>query len=327
MTVASVVPTSAELSDLDLACRKLWDLDKHRLTPGMDYQLNLQRGTKPYRRGDFAMEPLFTYVKEEIFEKNTFKLFLTLLNNYERETGIVEQVTQEEKRETWEFLSAIVETAPMLYTQKWLSKKGLFSGNNSDFKRILFDLWFGLYRRESHRDSCGFEHVFVGEEREGKIIGCHNWIQMYNEERAGNFNYHGYIRPRQRGCNTTKPHENEQLVTVQFSWYNDIKPVSTSFIGVSPEFEMALYTLCHMSGGGDVEARFGSYCCNIKTHSIGRGSYKKIGTAYPEMLPYTPAQAATKIQATFRGTHVRQQQKMKKKTNNGNQAWSGARRW
>ena len=39
----------------------------------MDYQLNLQRGTKPYRRGDFAMEPLFTYVKEEVCLKNKTK--------------------------------------------------------------------------------------------------------------------------------------------------------------------------------------------------------------------------------------------------------------
>jgi hypothetical protein len=34
------------------------------------------------------------------------------------------------------------------------------------FKRRLDSIWFGLYRRETQNDSSGFEHVFVGEEKE-----------------------------------------------------------------------------------------------------------------------------------------------------------------
>jgi len=41
-------------------------------------------------------------------------------------------------------------------------------------------------------DSSGFEHVFVGEERAGKIMGLHNWVQYYIEEKKGNINYLGW---------------------------------------------------------------------------------------------------------------------------------------
>lgn len=65
------------------------------------------------------------------------------------------------------------------------------------FKGKLYDLWFKLYRRTRGSralDSSGFEHVFVGETRGKKeVIGFHNWIQFYLQEKAGNVDYQGYI--------------------------------------------------------------------------------------------------------------------------------------
>ena len=40
--------------------------------------------------------------------------------------------------------------------------------------------------------------VFVGEVKNGEISGFHNWIQFFLEERAGNVDYRGYIKPRSR---------------------------------------------------------------------------------------------------------------------------------
>ena len=74
------------------------------------------------------------------------------------------------------------------------------------FKKQLYKLWFDLYPREVRNDSSGFEHVFVGEVRDGQVSGMHNWIQLFDQERRGHLNYKGYIYPRRRGRGTSRHH-------------------------------------------------------------------------------------------------------------------------
>ena len=86
--------------------------------------------------------------------------------------------------------------------------------------------------------------------------GMHNWLQIYQEERAGRLDYKGYIPPRSSGRrgSALSARDTEQLVTIQFSWTDpedgsdDLKPVSTMFVGVCPAFELALYTLLYLDG-------------------------------------------------------------------------------
>ena len=41
-----------------------------------------------------------------------------------------------------------------------------------------------------------FEHVFVGESKNGEISGLHNWLQFFNLEQRRELDYRGYIFPK-----------------------------------------------------------------------------------------------------------------------------------
>ena len=88
----------------------------------------------------------------------------------------------------------------MKRAHQYLVSQGKAKPDVGAFKQQLYDIWFKLYRRtkgSSVLDSSGFEHVFVGETRGGaEVIGFHNWIQFYLQEKAGNVDYQGYILGR-----------------------------------------------------------------------------------------------------------------------------------
>ena len=108
----------------------------------------------------------------------------------------------------------------MKRAHKYLISKGKSRQDEKAFKQQLYDLWFTLYRRTRGTqvlDSSGFEHVFVGETRGGKeVIGFHNWIQFYLQEKAGNVDYQGYIRGKKEGAES-------RLITIQFRWKQAVR--------------------------------------------------------------------------------------------------------
>ena len=74
--------------------------------------------------------------------------------------------------------------------------------------------------------------------------------------------------------------EQPKLVTCQFIWKEEKeKPIGSSFIGTSPEFEFALYTLLVMMDrfGGVNLLIADEYEVEVKVYPLGKG----IGTAYP----------------------------------------------
>jgi len=157
-------------------CQQLWESDQNRLVPGQDYELDLGGRTRySYNGPDMADDPLFTWVKPEVFERPTYKAFIKLLDNYESETGTAETVTNEELQENNNFINLIFQTQPVQLAYRFLKYRGKFTDDVNYFKRKFYNIWFKMYKRDRQSntfDSCGFEHVFVGETRgRNEVIG------------------------------------------------------------------------------------------------------------------------------------------------------------
>jgi poly(U)-specific endoribonuclease len=150
--------------------------------------------------------------------------------------------------------------------------------NIRNFLQLLYKIWFAPYRRRAANDSSGFEHVFVGERKRGKVTGFHNWLQFYHEERKRELKF------LSRMGHTTNQVHTDQLVTLKFRWKGDLKPCGSVFVGVSPEYEVALYSLCFFLGKETMRARCGPYHVEIKTFRMGSGKRAKIGTAFPKQI-------------------------------------------
>lgn len=232
---------------------------------------------------DKARAPLFTYVNEEKLKGiETYLHFINLLDNYEVSTGVSETVTSEELQENRLFIDSVMETDVMKCAHKYLVRKGQSPSDPGQFKRQLYDIWFRLYHRDRSggEDSCGFEHVFVGETKFGQeIMGLHNWVQFYLQEKHDHIDYKGY---KARDGKDT-PDEDDHVLNLQFSWKGLVKPVGGCFIGVSPEFEVALFTIIFLMSTEkmtSVVAKVDEYVLELVVYRHGRS----IGTSFPKLL-------------------------------------------
>lgn len=265
------------------AAEQLWKLDAaNRLRPGTDYEVNTQLRARSHY-DDEASEPFVTFLSDEVWERKTYASFRRLLDNYIAETGVPERVSDEERAEEQVFLDAICETPVIRFVQRWLAEyaQGLDVGMDvlsmSSFRDVLYQLWFALYSRGIGRDSSGFEHAFCGEINRGVVKGMHNFFQVVLEEQRGNFNYMGFLEYGQRRGEVDGE---DRLLTIRFKWMDRLKPASSMFVGVSPEFEVALYTLMWLGRAAGDTVELGPYDVRVKVYDM----HGCIGAAFPELV-------------------------------------------
>jgi len=94
----------------------------------------------------------------------------------------------------------------------------------------------------------------------------------------------------------SSPSNFEQFISIQFSWNGAVKNVSSSFIGTSPEFEIALYTLCfYMQSEEKAIVMVGPYKTQMTCYKFSpRDAPSKvyIGTAFPSEAPFDEAEVS-----------------------------------
>ncbi|NWI95588.1 ENDOU endoribonuclease, partial [Pitta sordida] len=267
--------TDQELQELS---EQLYGLDHNKARPS-DIALNPQERVAPGDTGlqqDLSPQPVRSVLSQAL--QPTYASFIRLLDNYQRATGREEEVTAEELREQENFLEQVMETELMRKLFAFLQEKSGYS-SQQEFREDLRGMWFGLYSRgDGEQDSSGFEHVFSGEVKKGKVSGFHNWIRFYLLEKQGIVNYlsHNFDGPWD-----TFP----DVLGLQFLWDGFHKEVGSAFIGSSPEFEFGLYTLCFLARPGrPCHLSLGGHSLSIQTYPWTKSTYgsgrRFIATAY-----------------------------------------------
>lgn len=94
------------------------------------------------------------------------------------------------------------------------------------------------------------------------------------------------------------------MLSVQFTWHGFQKDVSSMFIGTSPEFELALYTVCFLSGQEENVVEVGDYQVRIKAYRIKSKYGDKVGSCYPEVMLFLFMHHASSAFIVSLGKHL-----------------------
>ncbi|GMR31906.1 hypothetical protein PMAYCL1PPCAC_02101 [Pristionchus mayeri] len=228
---------------------------------------------------DASPNKLFTKIDSSLLSKPTYSAFIKLFNNFNAEAGIKETrvSSTEDNAETKAFLDAIETTKPYQTLLKFLQSRNHPYGKSSTaLKEVISRLWFDRYSRaKGVLDSSAFEHVFMGELKNGEVSGMHNWLRIAALEGnpKENFDYKGFIVKR------------NNLGTIQFSWGKEWKRGGSIFIGISPEYEMSLLTLCFLARRDTEICKINVDGCPVEVQSYEQKQNGKsfIGTVYPKV--------------------------------------------
>lgn len=259
--------------------QELWDLDQQhngcvvatrdggRWDPEeADVYLDQQVQASGRRHIDLATRPLFHDIREGVLERDTYRRFISLLDNYIVHYQQRETETPEEREEIDGFLDAVAATEVMQRALGYIRRElNVRLGEGDELRAQLYRIWFEPYTnffngRSTHYCS-GFEHVFVGEgkfnirhggaESLGEISGYHSWIKFFLDEAHERVNFLGY-KYDARGQQGPR---NPNVITLQMAWYHKdmqgavraelFKKIGGFFVGTSPECEIAFGTVAY----------------------------------------------------------------------------------
>uniref|UniRef100_A0A1I7W2U8 Endoribonuclease n=1 Tax=Loa loa TaxID=7209 RepID=A0A1I7W2U8_LOALO len=230
--------------------------------------------------GDKAKRRLFKWIDPNALKRNTFRKWIALSDEYQPEVGIEEKNTPKKKKAIDDYLDAILNTTVWKSLYQFLLRKGYpYSNNMRTFRAWIKQLWFeGYSRKQGFIDSSGFEHVFMGENNliimdiplNDLLVAPLIWI----------------IRGKGGADNEG---ELNILAVVQFNWGKYLKRTGSFFLGTSPEFDLALYTLCFITRRSNNICKFQLNECPffITSYSLMQKGKNFVGSVYPIPGPFT----------------------------------------
>jgi poly(U)-specific endoribonuclease len=115
-------------------------------------------------------------------KQNSYNLAAKLFNNYTLDQTKPERNFPEEEIEVQEFLDAVYKSAPMQVARNFVADQSGEDVSEDQWWAILQRVWFEQFDDGRNQDLSGFEHVVVGEQKQGKVQGYHFWYKYYMDE-------------------------------------------------------------------------------------------------------------------------------------------------
>ncbi|XP_030374549.1 poly(U)-specific endoribonuclease homolog [Scaptodrosophila lebanonensis] len=208
------------------------------------FKVNLQGKTRAGAHDDKAPEPLFVLHNDLLAtdSNSTTTLMRRLFNNYELDVSVPDHVTPEHEEEQHEFLRAVLNTRQMKLSMRYLVSKDIVKDDYDAQMQLLKELWFTPYSRGNNIiGSSSFEHVFMAEIRDQRVLGLHNWIYFAEQEQLGHVDYKGWLKRVDLG----RPQQ--FILAFRSTFHNLPKGYNSFLVGTSPELELSLYTVCFLT--------------------------------------------------------------------------------
>ncbi|KRY15828.1 Poly(U)-specific endoribonuclease -like protein [Trichinella patagoniensis] len=259
VTDEELIKLSVELGKIDESFAKLSGVT-----------LNLQR--RYSQDSTSSLDQLFGEVPADVKLRPSVAAFVELFEHFIPETGKEEIISKRKSKTIDNFINAVVESSVMKMFMQFLRSKNITEASSeNEFKKYLRTIWFQLYPRKNHvLDSCAFEHTFLGEIYKKKVMGMHNWIRMAYLQETEKAQYNGYYSLIA-----------DKYLSISFTWNKATKHKSGFLLRTSPEYEMALYTMCYIfRNKQDCFVKFRSCTGNIFTYSLQRRNKSYLSTAY-----------------------------------------------
>ncbi len=190
----------------------------------------------------------------------TYRLVTALFDNYALAERDREVETEEERKEIHAFLSAIVDSPPMLVARRYVEQATGTTITTEHWYTTLLEQWFRFFSQGGDPDLSGFEHVVVGEQEGSKVQGYHFWYKYWLDDGLADTiggsrfpNLPNDIIDYVRGQYDDGQENFPESVTISFKWdapdYERgvlrplTKPKGGFFVGCSVEGLMAMGTV------------------------------------------------------------------------------------
>jgi len=123
-------------------------------------------------------------------KQDSYKLIERLFNNYTLDQTKPEHNFPEEEQEVSDYLDLVQDCPPMKVAREYVNAQIATQASSgaiqplsvAEWRAIIRRAWFEQFDLGHNLNLSGFEHVFVGEQKQGTVQGYHFWYKYFLDE-------------------------------------------------------------------------------------------------------------------------------------------------